>query len=70
MGVRKVNENLELLGAYFINSTFEKAWPKCIRKIMKKAKNEMTTTLDEKQFDLYEKAGGVECTSTREHIHG
>jgi hypothetical protein len=61
MGIR--NKNLELLGAYFINSTYDKAWPKCIQKVMKKAAKEMTTTLDEAQYKLYEKAGGVEVSN-------
>jgi len=50
-------KNLALLGALFVSSVAEASLPDAIRKVVVKAKHEITSTMDDKQFKLYEAAG-------------
>lgn len=57
-------KNLTLLGALLVNSSDRDGWPKAVRKVIKKAVKEMTSTLEAEQFKLYEKAGSLSIGHT------
>ena len=46
-----------MIGAWFIQSSNRDDWPKPLRKVMKKASFELTSTLEKKQYKLFIKAG-------------
>ena len=54
--------NLTLLGALLIQSSVPSEWPKAARKVAEKARMEMTSTLEDEQYALYEKSDHIGFT--------
>jgi len=63
-------KNLILLGALLVKSSTADDWPEAIRKVYNEAYKECTSTLDDEQFKLYRKVGGIDIAPVAGHDDG
>jgi len=52
-------KNLVTLGALLVNSSDSSEWPKAVRKVIAKAQEEITEKISDRQYKLYQDAGGI-----------